>query len=319
MNKGILVKVLVFLIVGLGISWALYDRNQLNSDSFYALLHTSRSFTWILAAALLIPFNHGLEAIKWQYCLRSIQAIKFGAAFKGVLSGYALSFVTPHGIGDYAGRILHLPEAKRLEAVGALLMCRVSQFYITLYLGTIAMVYYLYYQIEVEDSQYWILAGIIICLNVLMLGLISYRKSIIGRFQHVFAKAWIQRVVLPLLGYTQKEILHLFSLALARHVVFCLQFIFLLIYMGIETHWLIFFLGSCFVFLIKSIVPTFLELGVREIAAVIFFGIMEENHTLIIAASLGLWLINFVLPSAIGAFFIFGWKTFSLNSDHDNH
>ncbi|MCU0429217.1 MAG: flippase-like domain-containing protein [Cytophagaceae bacterium] len=307
-KKSILFKALSFGLVSVGIAWSLKERQEQWPDFFsastWAMIHPAG----LITALLLLPFNIGLEARKWMFCLQNITNISMWQSIQSVLSGYALAFVTPHGIGDYAGRIFHLRQTPPMEAAGALLLCRMSQFYITLYTGTIALVYYLYFQIEAMDAQYWTLVGFIVSLTILLIGLFSQRDMLADFLHRNIPWSWFQSFLKPIRTFSHGSVMPLFGMALLRHLVFCLQFGVLLWAAGVQVSIFVMLMGCSFVFLIKSIVPTLLELGVREAAAIVFFGMLIENHQFILLASISLWVINFVFPSLVGAGFIFVWK-----------
>src|SRR5690606_26996202 len=88
-----------------------------------------------LELLLLLPFlsfiNWLLEAFKWQLLVSKIEKISLASGLRGVLTGLSLGFVTPHALGDYAGRIWQLKGKKRLESIGAVMLGRASQFFAT--------------------------------------------------------------------------------------------------------------------------------------------------------------------------------------------
>jgi hypothetical protein len=71
----------------------------------------------VLLSFLLVIVNWGLEALKWQILLRHSIPVQWFDALKYVLSGVTLGFITPGRTGEFAGRMILLPEGKRLQTI----------------------------------------------------------------------------------------------------------------------------------------------------------------------------------------------------------
>jgi hypothetical protein len=71
----------------------------------------------VLLSFLLVIVNWGLEALKWQLLLRHSIPVRWFDALKYVLSGVTLGFITPGRTGEFAGRMILLPEGKRLQTI----------------------------------------------------------------------------------------------------------------------------------------------------------------------------------------------------------
>ena len=65
-------------------------------------------------------------------------------------------------------------------------------------------------------------------------------------------------------------------------------------------------------FLIVSIIPTIAiaEIGVRGSVAILLFSYFAVNPISVFSATISLWLINLVVPSIIGLFFVSSLKFF---------
>ena len=74
------------------------------------------------------------------------------------------------------------------------------------------------------------------------------------------------------------------------------------------------FSGATWIFLIKSIVPSFnflADLGIRELSALQFFesyGAIELN---ILTATLSIWILNLLIPSILGTVLL--WRMNIIN------
>ena len=136
----LLVKVAVLITIFL----LLYFKFEDNEDLFLTIysevkLSFKQDFSLYVLVILLMFFNWSMEAIKWRYLIRSIFPITFWQSFRGVISGLTLSFATPHGLGDYMGRVLSIHQTKKEPLIGALFLGRTSQLLATLLFGMVGL------------------------------------------------------------------------------------------------------------------------------------------------------------------------------------
>lgn len=305
------IKCFIFLLSA-ALLYYILRKNERFDEAYYAELlkgWKAHSFLLILSA-LLIPVNWSLEAYKWKYLIRKIEQISFGEALQGIMTGVTMGFVTPHSIGDYVARILTLTNQERARGIGAVFVSRVSQFYITLYFGTASLVVYIYFVLRSGPLNNQLIIWVTVLSNILFVLIFIYHNTILrtlGRLE-LFHKLIFYFEVIK--TYSFRELNYVLLLSFLRYLVFCIQFVLILMVFGITLPWWLMLAGVAFIFFLKSVIPTFLDLGVRETAAVIFFGVFSSDHQNIIFASLTLWLLNLVLPSIIGLFLIFRMRLF---------
>jgi hypothetical protein len=261
--------------------------------------------------------NWGLETIKWQLLLRHLHKISFGGAFKAILSGLAFALNTPNRIGEYGGRVLFIPEGKRVRAVSLTLAGSFSQLLVTLILGAVGL-FFLSDEItakaEFSSLHVWItvLEGLV--LFIAIVGCIIY-----------FELGWLVKLIEKLPGvkiYARhiavlKELnvtilLNVILLSLLRFLVFIIQYNLMLQLMQVEMGWWSGFWAVSVLFLLLATLPTIalLELGLRWEYSIMLFGLFSANMLGIYAAATGIWLINLVLPALAGSLFILGIRIF---------
>jgi hypothetical protein len=301
------IKSLIFVIAGTLLVYVL-DKNK-NLDKLY-WVEISKGWkdhsSLLIIAFFLIPVNWSLEAYKWKFLIKKLETISFGRALEGIITGVAMGFVTPHSLGDYVARIFCLTNPYRTKGIGAIFLSRISQFYITLCFGSISVVFYVF-KVTREQSElnYDLLFWFTVFNNILFILIFIYHNQLLKYIGH-----WkFMEKVMPYFGiikeYSFSEINFVLFLSLLRYMVFCTQFILILICFNIYLDWWLMLMGVGFIFFIKSIIPTFLDFGVREAAAVVFFGAFGYNNQNIIFASLTLWLLNLVLPAIIGLLLVY--------------
>lgn len=255
---------------------------------------------WIFIL-LLMPLNWVLETIKWQELCRPLLHLSFLSAVKGVITGLSISFITPHGWGDYFGRIGIINREKREKLVGALFFGKMAQLFITIVAGITGLVVYF----EVRPYLYlWYIFILIVITLLLAFNRIFYRilKPYLRKVRRFFS---------IIESYNAKTVLYILFLSAVRYSVFTLQFLLIIFILKVDLSIFLIFSGITWIFLIKSIVPSFnflSDLGIREISAVMFFEAYLSNVSPVISATFIIWIINIVVPSVIGTFFVFSVK-----------
>ncbi len=258
----------------------------------------------LFAVMVLMPLNWSLEAQKWKILAAPLVQLKFKTAILGVISGLSFGFVTPRALGDYAGRVWMIRHDDRGKLIGAVWVSRTAQFLPTILLGLIGCLVFfdkggtLPFSISILPIIWGVLA--LAALGWILWNLKYIRKNVayyFGILKRYPKSTWVNVVLL----------------SFARYLVFTLQFLLMLMLMDLGISTGIIIAGITWIFLIKSILPTLNwagDLGVREVAAVMFFSVFTEELNGVIAASITLWVINLLLPVFVGAVFIYRWRIF---------
>jgi uncharacterized membrane protein YbhN (UPF0104 family) len=314
------IKISIFIIAAIYIYFLLRKKENFTDNLFHALFSSDNFFDPLfLIPVLLFPLNWGLEALKWKFLLSRIEQVSFFKAFRGILTGVTFGVITPLNLGDYAGRILQLENPERIKVIGAIFLSRLAQFFSTLLFGLVSVLFIIFNRngnsqeaLQDLDSLVFFLAGLALAALVSLLLLFSIHQRILLSLKASKLFRPVYRYFEVLRLYAFKDILYVMLISLFRYLVFALQFVLLLFFFKVSNNFLLLLMGVSFVFLVKSIVPTVLDLGVREAAAVYFFtffNIIEHNS--ILYSSLGLWIINIVFPAILGMFLIFRIKLYT--------
>jgi len=217
----------------------------------------------------------------------------------------------PDDITDFSNnRFIHLLLAHKF--FGKLW----PQLFITIIVGTIGLIIFKYSETEaVLFKLLPAMAGEVLLyisiITSLVLILLYMRVKFLVRL--ISRARYMQKIVKyfeQLKSFRRKQLLRILFLSFLRYLVFILQYILLLKLIGVEIAWdLCFWLLSVF-YLVMALAPTigFTELPVRAAASVELLGLYSNNVIAIQAASLGIWLINLVLPAIIGSLLIAGIK-----------
>ncbi len=267
-------------------------------------------------AFLLMLLNWGIEARKWQILLTPLEKLSFTNCFKSVFAGCSITMLTPNRVGEYGGRILYVKEENRLDAIPLTILGSISQLFITVIMGTTGLIYLKYFDGDnhlfnslpayTDDVLFYISAS-----AAIFLLLIYFRVGLLVRlFNKInFLKKVAVHIVL-LNTFSRKQLLRILFLSFLRYMVFILQFILLLQVMQVQISFFTCFRLLTVFYLVMAIAPTigFTELPIRAAASLEILQIYSNNLIGIQAASLGIWIINLMIPAIIGSLLIFGIK-----------
>jgi uncharacterized membrane protein YbhN (UPF0104 family) len=130
------------------LSYSLYRQiiNQPNLPQRWDEIKESWANPFFWLAVTLVVVNWGLEARKWQIQIEPLEKFSFRKAFKSVLAGCSITMLTPNRIGEYGGRIVYVQDQHRLRAITLTILGSISQFFVTLVMGTAGILVLKYYQ-----------------------------------------------------------------------------------------------------------------------------------------------------------------------------
>jgi hypothetical protein len=307
------------VIVGLSL-WYIYYKVFLRQDiamignTFTKSISDGNSLL-LLAAFLLLFINWGLEAKKWQHLIQLTTSVSYTTSCKAILAGITVSVFTPNRTGEFGGRILFIEGPKRIAAVLITFWSGVAQLLITFIFGAFALSAYFHLWAQPKSPEWLVyflyLASLLLSVSLTIL---FYHPSLVARLFSNFR--FLQ-------GYRAHwEILYSFSpqllrkallLSLARYFVFSFQFFLLLYFFHVNIPFIEGWIMIALTFFTVTAIPTitFTEISIRGSAALVFIGLLSNNHIGIIAASLLLWIINVALPSLAGSYFILRIKSTS--------
>jgi len=266
----------------------------------------------ILIACLLMPINWALEALKWSTLTYSIDTKTNRSVLREVLSGIALSILTPNRIGEYIGRLAHFAPKYHVSILGLNVLGSFSQFSVTLMGGLLGLSFIgelVWVNIELDYPYIYIIVSLVIL--CLMTGLaIIYANYLIRLVAFIVPRSWgsllIERLD-ALIRLNMKLRLWILFISLIRYAVYVSQFVFLLYGFGLDISIVNAMSGVGLVYMIQSGVPlpTILSLVFRGSVAIFVFEILGSSGLESLLASYTLWIINLGLPALVGGGILF--------------
>ena len=319
--KKLLSYLLKFGILVLA-AWYIYHRilknhdNITNFERLVAHVTYNKVLFTLIAVVVLMMVNWVLESLKWWHLTRRLSPMSVWKAIEAVFCGLTWAVFTPNRIGEYGGRVMFLPNRKRIHGVFAMAVGSFGQNVITNVLGAAASIWFLYTFIHPKD---WIMLGAVVIAAVVMAAMLTFyfnikwMVSLLNRikFLHKYHRFF------DIMGtYKTAQLLNIMWFCLARFFTFTFQY-YLIIHLLIPQIPLYQMSLLMFVFFfIQSAIPSLdlIDIGVRSITADRLFSYVTDQHIAIVVAFSIIYITNMIIPAILGSIFVFKLKFFDRNS-----
>lgn len=267
--------------------------------------YNGTSFYLLSLALVLMPLNWLIETYKWKQLTQKVQRLGMKEAVESILIGILSSIISPNRIGELGGRLLHIKKENLLSVFYSNMLCSVSQLVVTLVAGLLAILLNINLAAQqMNISELLLLIGssisIILVISLYFSSNMTYRliKYTSSKFKSE------EHIVGSRIGVTVR--IRLIVMSSLRYIVFSLQFLFLLLFFGLEESLLASFGAISIVFFITAIIPTawISDLPVRTSVAYFIFELFFQSGLPALYSSISLWGINLLLPALISLVFL---------------
>ena len=254
--------------------------------------------------------NWFFEILKWKTLVVSIKKITFLEALKQSLGSLTASLFTPNRIGEYGAKAIYFFKTERKRILLLNLIGNMMQMGITLIFGIIGFILFIN-QYNVEINYFKISKGLILIAVILGLSAfgIKQNKYKIKGFSFEKIKSFITKlsIKIKVLG---------FVFSIIRYLVFSFQFYFLLQIFKIDLLYFDAMVLITSMYLLASIIPSIFifDVVVKGSIAVYLFSFANVNELTILCITTIMWLLNFVLPSIFGSYYVLN---FNFSKDND--
>jgi hypothetical protein len=317
----LLLKLILIIVLGAILYHQIFGREDLTIQKLGTafLDHLSWQKVPLLVLVLvLMPLNWLFETQKWLALMRKIEPISFYQALKVVLVGLSFSLFTPNRVGEYGGRVMMVSKGNRLHAVWATMVGISSQWIVLVVGGWWALMGAFYLDFMPINST--LLGGLILLGGFASICLLSIyfnlKKLVQYSAKFKWAEKWASKMdASPFDYYRNRELIQALMYSGIRYLIYSFQYLCLLYFFGFQASLFATFLGILIVYLLQTGIPLPPSTGLlaRGNIALLIFGylsIIEGAPAAILSATFSLWMLNVVLPSILGAFFIarLGWN-----------
>lgn len=317
-NKSIkiLFKSLLGITLFLWMAYSLYHQIRLQPKlgstihDIFSVWNTQKLLL-LLGVFLLMQANWMIEAAKWRLQLRNTESLSLWESFQSVLTGVAVSLITPNRIGEYVGRILYLKNVNKLQGITVTIIGSFAQLIVTAFLGLVGLIYYILHVAHSSWLNVLMISSIILCSSL------TYVYFNLGKIVEWSSQISILRkvkVYLEIVRRFDRVLLNqILGLSLLRYLIYSAQFIILMNLMLVDANMMDILFTVWLIYWAMAIVPTIAiaEIGIRGETALYFLGPLSTNHFGIVTSSLLLWLINLIIPALLGCLFVFKMKIYN--------
>ena len=296
-------------------SYSLYNqikhqRNLQNTIHDLFVEWNTSKILFLSVVFILMIFNWTIEAQKWRLLLVGTERFSLWKSLQSVLTGVAVSVITPNRIGEYMGRILYLRNVHKIQGITVTIIGSFAQLIITGFLGLIGVAYYI---LNVQNFS-WL--TILFIASLLFFTFLTYLFFNLHKLLDwtkgikFFRKLRIYLEIVK--RFNQRQLIKILLISTGRYLVYTLQFILLLKFFLVDINNVILLCTVWLIFWIMAILPTIAiaEIGIRGETALFFLAPLSTNHLGIVSSTFMLWFINLIIPSLIGCLFVYKMKLY---------
>ena len=271
----------------------------------------------ILLLLLLIVFmliQWLLEAIKWKLMLKQLIDLPLRKAVFMIFTGISFSVATPNRVGEFIGRIMHLPKGIQLQGTGYTFIGNFAQLIATCIAGSLG-IYFI--QAEVANTK---TVGLSTILDIFIyIGPLITLFCLFIYFKSGLFFTWIAQIklfnnwkdkLLQLSQLSMRLLMQLLLLSLLRYCIFLVQYGIIFEMTGIGVGFAEICIGISVMLFWLAVLPTIslVELGLRWQLSILLFAPFTSNVFGLTMGITLIWLLNMVLPAGIGLVLLFVQK-----------
>lgn len=293
------------LFIVIGCSFYIYlkltDNEQLHFSTYFSSLENNAIISLQHLSILLLfsVFNWSLEILKWKTLVSSIQKIDFKNATIQCLASLTASLITPNRIGEYGAKALYFAKNQRKKIVVLNLIGNLFQLFFTLVFGVIGISYFITtFNIDIPVQP--IIPILILSIVSLHIFWTLYKRDF--TFKGYSIKSFVNFI-----RNTPRELVLKTSLYSGlRYLIFSHQFYFLLLLFSVDVSYIEAMFAIFSMYFLASIIPmlSIFDIVLKSSVAIWVFSFFNANGLPILSITLSMWILNFVLPSIIGSYFV---------------
>jgi len=253
---------------------------------------------------ILSFFNWFFEILKWKNLVSPVKAINFKNAIAQSLGSLTASLITPNRIGEYGAKAMYYTSKLRKRILVVNLISNLIQMSVTVILGSIG--FYIYVITYKPDLHYYELVkySVILLIVLFLLGLV------ITKSKFTFKGFSLKNIKHFLAAYPKRKLILGFLFSGIRYVIFSFQFYILLLIFHVNLGYLEDMVIITSMYLIASVIPSIFifDVIVKGGIAVYLFSLVGVNELIILSVITLMWLLNFVVPSLFGSYYVLKFK-----------
>lgn len=280
----------------------LQSNPEFNTSIFITFLSKTNLFSFknVLLLLVLTGFNWFLEFLKWKKLVSTLKKISTTEALKQCLGSLTASIITPNRIGEYGAKALFYQKTFRKKIMLLNLIGNTSLMFITSIFGVIGLFFFIKkHSIHVNYTKL-INTSIIVTLLLVLAVFILKKNDALG----------LNKLIAFFKALPKKILFSTVSFSLLRYITFSFQFYLLLLMFKIDILYFNAMVYITSMYLLASVIPSILifDVVIKGSIALYLFDFLGVNSIVILSITTIMWLLNFVLPSIFGSYFVLIFK-----------
>ena len=294
-------SLIVKILIGVVSFWIIYSRLKeiphLKEECLVWFTEPSMYAVLVLVLCLM-PINWGIESYKWKSITNQVEQISYSTAVKSVFSGICVGNIAPGRAMEFLAKIIFFKPENRPSITVLHFINGMFQMLITVTVGISSIAYKLS---QKHQSSYFIYAVVLggcclilfFCWTILNVSLIQKKIKFIK---------WFRRLEMADIRFSKQLIVRLIFLSIVRYLVFTVQFFLIYNALSSQQHVIQVFMSIAAYFMLTSLIPmiSIIEPAIRAAIALFVFDNATDQTITIVLTSTFLWIINVIIPSAIG-------------------
>ena len=262
----------------------------------------SANIIYVALAFLLLAPNLGTRVLKWKMMLHAAgNKATSGEAFASIILGVSIGTFTPGQIGELGGRFLSLTNGKSAHVVGLTVLDR-SQIFLVLAMTGLTS----YAFIAIEQTAIATGVSVLAVAGCLLLFFrLDWTQKLLALFDFKFLRSeWFSDFIESFSFLKNHHMIPSLAYSVGFNLVLFVQMFLLLSAFGHVDPWTA-FLGFSAMMFFKALLPISIgDIGVREASTVYFFSLLNVPGVIALNASLMMFVINLIIPTIMGIFFL---------------
>ncbi len=274
---------------------------NLNITNILSTFRQANNYFIYLTFLLVIP-NIYIQYYKWKFLLKLVKPnVTSRESLYSLLVGFTFGFITPGRVGEF-GRAFFIKDCSWVKLMGLAFIDKFFSLSIVIFAGAVGLLSLIARQLHF----YTFLPIVLFTFSaLLLLRYLLIHPELFKNFLYRINILLPFRDKIKLLSssfdnFHKQQALKLLGFSFLFYIIFFTQF-YLAAVAFEHVSVLNVFKAVSSTLLVKSMLPISLgDLGIRESAAVLFFGKIGANNTTAFNASILIFTINILFPSLLG-------------------
>lgn len=307
-NQFLVVLIKLSIVVGAFyiIFKKLFENDNLDFHSFSLFIIENDVFSIKNSVFLLILtcFNWFFETLKWQTLVSFVIPLSFKKSLEQSLGSLTASLLTPNRIGEYGAKAMYVSSKFRKKILLLNFIGNMMQMSMTIVFGVVGLFFLISnYDLAFSTNSVIVLVIFFIIILIGFLWIFKQKSFKIKKFSLEKIKNFVVKI-------PRKIILSAIVYSFIRYLIFSFQLYVLLLIFGVNISYFNAMILISSMYILSSIIPTLLifDVVIKSSVAVFVLSLAGIDELTILCVMTVMWLLNFVLPSIFGSYYVLQFK-----------